>query len=539
MEFVDGEDLAARLARGPLPLDEAIAIARQVADALEAAHEQGIIHRDLKPANLKVRPDGTVKVLDFGLARAVSAESSAAATVDAPLLPTFTSPALTRMGMIVGTAAYMAPEQARGRVVDRRADIWAFGALLYEMLAGRPAFAGDDVSITLANVLKEDVVWEALPDAVPPSIRRLLERDPKQRLRDIGEARIVLQDPAASTPDAGRPAPAPIPRWRRLAPWAAAAVGMLGVWVAVRPAPLPSQPTIRASISLPAGLTVPRRDRAVALSPDGTTLAVVLEESATARSQLYLRDLHDRGAARDRDRRGTRRQGARSRRSPLRRHDSAAATRAGEGARCHYKRHAHWTGALRVPLRLHQPRAFSRAVRMTRSRQREIRLAEVVADAQQRFPAETRDGVCAAVAEVERGRVASLSERHEGVNGRPPVGVTERDRGDVELLEQPRHEGTGVAAQPGAEQDAGFHECRRADTAPPRGCQSAYQLVVAGLLKDDGGQRGGVDDHRGSPGSDPRIAASSSGVRRRPRSASGTSGQISAARKRRISPERS
>jgi eukaryotic-like serine/threonine-protein kinase len=294
MEFVDGEDLAERLARGALPLDEALAVARQVADALEAAHEQGVIHRDLKPANLRVRPDGTVKVLDFGLARAVSAESSAAGT--AALSPTFTSPALTRTGMIVGTAAYMAPEQARGRVVDRRADIWAFGAVLYEMLAGRPAFVGDDVSITLANVLKEDIAWDALPDDVPPPIRRLLERclerDPKQRLRDIGEARIVLQDPAASVSGAQRPlpaTPATPPRWRSLVPWAAAVVGTLGVWAAVRPAPLPSGPTIRASIALPAGLTVPQRDRAVALSPDGTMLAVVLAESATSRSQLYLR----------------------------------------------------------------------------------------------------------------------------------------------------------------------------------------------------------------------------------------------------------
>src|SRR6188768_1563793 len=167
MELVEGEVLSAVTARGPIALPDALPIAKQIADALEAAHEQGIIHRDLKPANIKVRTDGTVKVLDFGLAKAMDpAGASSAAAMNSP---TLTNRA-TQMGMILGTAAYMAPEQARGRAVDRRADVWAFGVVLYEMLTGRRAFDGEDISITLASVLKEDVSWQALPADLPPSI---------------------------------------------------------------------------------------------------------------------------------------------------------------------------------------------------------------------------------------------------------------------------------------------------------------------------------------------------------------------------------
>ena len=168
LELVEGPTLADRIAQGPIPLDEAIPIARQIAEAVEAAHEQGIIHRDLKPANIKLRSDGTVKVLDFGLAKALD---PAPASIDASQSPTITSPAMTRMGVIMGTAAYMSPEQARGKTVDKRSDIWAFGCVLYEMLTARRAFEGEDISDTLANVLKIDPNWQALPAEVPAAIR--------------------------------------------------------------------------------------------------------------------------------------------------------------------------------------------------------------------------------------------------------------------------------------------------------------------------------------------------------------------------------
>ena len=194
MELVEGEDLAQRIGRGAIPPDEALPIAKQVTDALEAAHEQGIIHRDLKPANIKVRPDGTVKVLDFGLAKAI--EPTGVASPSVSQSPTITTPAMTQAGMILGTAAYMSPEQARGKPVDKRADIWAFGCVLYEMLTGKRAFGGEDVSLTLADVMKGEADWQALPATLPPGIRtvltRCLQKDPKQRLRDIGDVRLAL-----------------------------------------------------------------------------------------------------------------------------------------------------------------------------------------------------------------------------------------------------------------------------------------------------------------------------------------------------------
>jgi eukaryotic-like serine/threonine-protein kinase len=215
MELVEGEDLSERT-QG-MPIEDALAIARQIAEALEAAHEVGIVHRDLKPANIKVRADGTVKVLDFGLAKALDPPSPSA-TAGKPGVgttansPTMTSPAMTAMGLILGTAAYMSPEQAKGRPVDKRADIWAFGAVLYEMLTGRRAFDGDDVQDLLVAVLSRDVDWGALPADTPQSIRtllrRCLERDPKRRLRDIGEAWLVLSNPggpAVATPQVAAP----------------------------------------------------------------------------------------------------------------------------------------------------------------------------------------------------------------------------------------------------------------------------------------------------------------------------------------------
>ncbi len=207
LELVEGPTLADRLARGAMPLSEALPVARQIAEALEAAHDQGIIHRDLKPANIKLRDDGRVKVLDFGLAKALDPRSMLAKLADASQTPTFT-PHGTRSGMILGTPAYMAPEQARGKPVDKRADIWAFGCVLFEMLSGHTPFAGDSESDLLAAVLRDEVNWQALPVNTPAGVQRLLrrclDRDPVQRLRDAGDARIEIQqaltEPAPQSP---------------------------------------------------------------------------------------------------------------------------------------------------------------------------------------------------------------------------------------------------------------------------------------------------------------------------------------------------
>ena len=206
MELVEGEDLAQRIARGPMELRDVLSIARQIADALDAAHGHGVVHRDLKPANIRIRPDGTVKVLDFGLAKTADVASSAANLSNSPTTP---PPAMTEPGIILGTAAYMSPEQARGTPVDSRTDVWAFGCVLYEMLTGRRAFAGDNVSDVLASVLAREPALEALPDATPPSIRRLLQRclqkNRVDRLRDIGDARFDITDAAASDPAEDQP----------------------------------------------------------------------------------------------------------------------------------------------------------------------------------------------------------------------------------------------------------------------------------------------------------------------------------------------
>ena len=197
MELVEGPTLADRLARGAIPVREALDIGRQIAGALEAAHERGVIHRDLKPANVKVRDDGTVKVLDFGLAKAFDPDPSDPAA-DLSQSPTITTPAATRAGTLLGTAAYMSPEQAKGRPVDKRTDVWAFGCVLFELLTGQRAFHGDDVSDTLAEILKGEPQWQALPADTPPSIRRLmtrcLARDRKQRVPDISVARFEIED---------------------------------------------------------------------------------------------------------------------------------------------------------------------------------------------------------------------------------------------------------------------------------------------------------------------------------------------------------
>ena len=237
MELVDGPTLADRIASGPIAVADALPIGRQIAEALEAAHEQGIIHRDLKPANVKVRPDGTVKVLDFGLAKALDANASSA-MVGAMSSPTVTTPAMTALGVILGTAAYMSPEQAKGRAVDKRADIWAFGVVLFEMLAGRPLFAGDSVVETIGLVATRDPEWSQLPASTPAGVRRLLARcltrDPRHRLRDIGEARIALAGAEAGETDAAASAQlaaAPAVRWRAL--WIVGAAVLAAIAVAV------------------------------------------------------------------------------------------------------------------------------------------------------------------------------------------------------------------------------------------------------------------------------------------------------------------
>src|SRR5271165_2612672 len=201
MELVEGPTLADRIKAGPIPISEALPIAKQMCDALEYAHERGIVHRDLKPANVKVTSDDAVKVLDFGLAKALEGDAS---SIDIATSPTISRMA-TLAGVLLGTAAYMSPEQAKAKPVDRRADIWAFGCVLYEMLTGKMAFRGESVTDTLAAVIKEDADWSQLPAATPMRVRVLLQRclqkDPKQRLRDIGDARISLDEVLAGAPD--------------------------------------------------------------------------------------------------------------------------------------------------------------------------------------------------------------------------------------------------------------------------------------------------------------------------------------------------
>ncbi|MEO8370167.1 MAG: protein kinase [Candidatus Solibacter sp.] len=273
LELVEGPTLADRIAQGPIPIDEAVIIARQIAEALEAAHEQGIIHRDLKPANVKLRPDAAVKVLDFGLAKGLQpAEGAPGSTGDSP---TLTSPAMTAAGVLLGTASYMAPEQAKGRAVDRRADIWAFGAVLYEMLSGQRAFKGDDISEALASVLRQDIDWSALPSSTPASLRNLmarcLDRDIRHRLRDIGEARIVLEEPGSAHPLDTTPRAR---LSRRAVPMVLVAIGagVLGGAAAWFLRPPPAGQVVRLSFALPEGQSLFTNRSVIAVSPDGSQI---------------------------------------------------------------------------------------------------------------------------------------------------------------------------------------------------------------------------------------------------------------------------
>jgi eukaryotic-like serine/threonine-protein kinase len=306
MELVEGEDLSAIIARGPMPLAEALPVARQIADALEAAHDAGVVHRDLKPANIKVRADGTVKVLDFGLAKAM--DPSGGSGADALNSPTLTARA-TQMGMVLGTAAYMSPEQARGKAVDRRADIWAFGAVLYEMLTGRRAFEGEDISVTLAGVIKDDVRWDALPPNLPRPLRRLLrrclEKDPRRRLSAIGDARLEMEEPAE--PDAtSRPGPedrnasSQSSRLARLWPALAGIVVTAAVAALLWPRGPDSlaQGTIRLSILPPPASEMYPDSTGVAISPDGTMVAFIVGSVTRSDSELWVRPLASKGAIR-------------------------------------------------------------------------------------------------------------------------------------------------------------------------------------------------------------------------------------------------
>ena len=303
LELVEGPTLAERIAGGPLPLDDARDIGMQIAAALEAAHERGIVHRDLKPANVKVRPDGTVKVLDFGLAKAWEPTSSGQR--DSAAAPTFTSPAMTRAGIILGTAAYMSPEQARGAPVDKRTDVWAFGCVLFEMLAGRQVFGSvDTVSDAIAAVLKSEPDWQALPGTTPQHIRsllrRCLEKDPRRRLRDIGDAGLLLGDPGSGE-GIGPPTPATLPqavrsKWSRsaaVAGWAVALVLAVvnTAWIAGRFRSAPSRPAAPLRLALPLApqLMAGNLTRYFDISSDGTRIVYVGRDSSG--SSLYVQDL--------------------------------------------------------------------------------------------------------------------------------------------------------------------------------------------------------------------------------------------------------
>ena len=295
MELVDGPTLADRIAQGPISLDEALPIAKQIAEALEASHEQGIIHRDLKPANIKLRADGTVKVLDFGLAKTV--EPAAASSPGASLSPTITSPAMTGVGVLLGTAAYMSPEQAKGKPADKRSDIWAFGCVLYEMLTSKRAFSGEDSSDTLASVLKTEPEWRTLPADTPVSVRSLLRRclqkDRRTRITDISTVLFVIDELQSGNEIAAQ---TDVTVMRRAGPYIVAAilVGIAAAAIAwmLRPLPPPlSRPSARFVIDTGADGFSNTGRHLVAISPQGTHLVYSTDQ------RLYLRSLNQLDAS--------------------------------------------------------------------------------------------------------------------------------------------------------------------------------------------------------------------------------------------------
>ncbi|HKW15840.1 MAG TPA: protein kinase, partial [Candidatus Krumholzibacteria bacterium] len=304
LELVEGDDLATRLASGPIPVKEALPIARQVADAIESAHDQGIVHRDLKPANVVVTPGGVVKVLDFGLAKAIETDAS---NSNLSHSPTLLGSSPTMAGVILGTAAYMSPEQARGKRVDRRADIFAFGCLFFEMLTGRQAFSGETVSDTLAAVLRAEPEWSLLPQDTPRAIvkllKRCLEKDPRQRLRDIGEARIVIEAVERGVEidepgNAAASAAAPAASRRAWLPWSIAALAVMAAITSIviserGVAPTTNaQPLTQLSLTLPPNSSLALRGQnpaPPAISPDGRR--VVFGISSGGSATLYVRSL--------------------------------------------------------------------------------------------------------------------------------------------------------------------------------------------------------------------------------------------------------
>ena len=300
LELVEGPTLADRIKQGPIPLDEALPIAKQIAEALEAAHEQGIIHRDLKPANVKVKDDGTVKVLDFGLAKALAGDKPGA---DLSQSPTVTATVGgTREGVILGTAAYMSPEQARGKLLDRRTDIWSFGCVLYEILTGRTPFLGETLSDTIAKVLDREPDWQALPTNTPALLRRLLRRcldkDAKERLRDIGDARVEIREAVTAPSAADREALAAphAAGWTHATPWVVgvtlAVITGLVVWTFARSGLDGMRRPVQFGITLPASdqLFYLSDAQSLALSPDGDTLVYMATRDGVR--QLHRRNLN-------------------------------------------------------------------------------------------------------------------------------------------------------------------------------------------------------------------------------------------------------
>ncbi len=303
MELVEGETLADRIKRGPIPVEEALKLALQITEALEAAHEKGVIHRDLKPANIKVTPDGKVKVLDFGLAKAFAEDQGEMKPLDSPTI----SDAATQKGVILGTAAYMSPEQAKGKSVDKRADIWAFGVVLFEMLTGKPLFQGEDTTSTLARVLEREPDYSSLNPNLHPRIRFLLERclekNPKNRYHDIADARVDIQK-VLSDPNGVFEQPVTAveakPKLRQTLAWAAMTLVLiviagLAVWM-LKPTPPPEPKRVmRFEYELPAGQLFNRdltgaAQYQIAVSPDGSQFVYSTTDG------LYLRSMNELNA---------------------------------------------------------------------------------------------------------------------------------------------------------------------------------------------------------------------------------------------------